>query len=105
MPSWNAVIAVGANLGDRRAALQGALDGLRATPGIDVLAVSSLYETDPVGGPEQPEYANAVIRVRSTISARGLLDRAHELEADWERTRQVRWGPRTLDIDIPAQPV
>jgi 2-amino-4-hydroxy-6-hydroxymethyldihydropteridine diphosphokinase len=100
MPPVHAVIALGANLGDRRAALQGALDGLRATPGIEVLAVSSLYETDPVGGPEQPEYANAVIRVQSAISARGLLDRAHELEAAWERTRQVRWGPRTLDIDI-----
>ena len=100
MPTVNAVIALGANLGDRQAALQGALDGLRSTPGIEVIAISSVYETDPVGGPEQPDYANAVIRVRSALSARELLDRAHELESDWDRPRQERWGPRTLDIDI-----
>ena len=100
MPTVNAVIALGANLGDRQAALQGALDGLRSTPGVEVIAISSVYETDPVGGPEQPDYANAVIRVRSALSARELLDRAHELESDWDRTRQERWGPRTLDIDI-----
>jgi len=100
VPPVDAVIALGANLGDRLAALQGALDGLRATPGLEVIAISSVYETDPVGGPEQPDYVNAVIRVRSTLSARGLLDRAHELESEWARTRQERWGPRTLDIDI-----
>jgi 2-amino-4-hydroxy-6-hydroxymethyldihydropteridine diphosphokinase len=100
MPPMNAVIALGANLGDRHAALQGALDGLRATPGVEIITVSSVYETDPVGGPEQPDYANAVIRVRSALSARALLDRAHELESDWDRTRLERWGPRTLDIDI-----
>lgn len=100
VPPVDAVIALGANLGDRQAALQGALDGLRATPGLEVIAISPVYETDPVGGPEQPDYANAVIRVRSNLSARGLLDRAHELESEWARTRQERWGPRTLDIDI-----
>ena len=100
MPPVDAVIALGANLGDRLAALQGALDGLRASPGLEVIAISSVYETDPVGGPEQPDYANAVIRVRSTLSARELLARAHELESDWARTREERWGPRTLDIDI-----
>jgi 2-amino-4-hydroxy-6-hydroxymethyldihydropteridine diphosphokinase len=100
MSPVNVVIALGANLGDRVAALQGAIDELRATPGIEVLAVSSSYETDPVGGPEQPEYANAVIRVRSAIPLGDLLERAHEIEAAWDRARSVRWGPRTLDIDI-----
>ena len=94
------VIALGANLGDRLAALRGAVDGLRATPGIEVVAVSSVYETEPVGGPQQPEYANAVVLVRATIPVMALLERAHAIEAEWERVRAERWGPRTLDIDI-----
>jgi len=94
------VIALGANLGDRLAALQGAVDGLRATPGVEVVAVSSVYETEPVGGPEQPDYANAVVLVRATIPVMALLERAHAIEAEWERVRAERWGPRTLDIDI-----
>lgn len=100
MPAVDVIIALGANLGDRVAALQGAVDALRATPGVEVQAVSSVYETQPVGGPEQPAYANAVIRVRSALPLGDLLERAHEIEANWDRTREVRWGPRTLDIDI-----
>ena len=96
----SAVIALGANLGDAKAALRGAVEALAATPGITVLDASPVFETDPVGGPEQPVYVNAVVLVETTLDPYGLLDRVNEIEADWHRTREVRWGPRTLDIDI-----
>jgi len=95
-----AVIALGANLGDARGALAGAISALRATPGIEVLAESSVYLTAPVGGVEQPDYLNAVVTVETVLSPRELLDRLHEIESDWQRTREVRWGPRTLDLDL-----
>ncbi|CAB4927616.1 MAG: 2-amino-4-hydroxy-6-hydroxymethyldihydropteridine diphosphokinase [Actinobacteria bacterium] len=100
IPQVNVVIALGANLGDRLAALHGAVDGLRATPGVEIIAVSSVYETEPVGGPQQPEYANAVVLVSASIPIAALLERAHEIETAWDRVRAERWGPRTLDIDI-----
>jgi len=64
------------------------------------MTVSPVYETAPVGGPPQPDYLNAVLLARTTLSSRVLLDRLHEVEAAFERVRDVRWGPRTLDIDI-----
>ena len=100
VPPVNVVIALGANLGDRHAALQGAVDGPRESPGVEAVAVSSVYDTVPGGGPEQPEYANAVVLVRASIPVRALLERAHAIEAAWDRVRAERWGPRTLDIDI-----
>ena len=66
------------------------------------MAVSPVYETAPVGGPPQPDYLNAVLLARTTLPSRVLLDRLHEVEAASERVRDVRWGPRTLDIDIIA---
>lgn len=95
-----AVIALGANLDDRRAAVLGAIEALAATDGVTVVGVSSLYETDPVGGPEQPVYLNAVVVVETTHTAEQLLELARELEQRWQRVRDVRWGPRTLDVDI-----
>ena len=97
-----AVIALGANLGDRMSALQGALDALAAHPGIDVVAVSSVYSTEPVGGPQQDDYLNAVVLVDTDLDPHALLALAHRIEAQWHRTREVRWGPRTLDIDLIA---
>ena len=99
-----AVLALGANLGDRLAALQGAIELLAATDGIDVVAVSDVYETDPVGGPEQEDFLNAVIAVDTSLSPLGLLAACHAAEHAWDRTREVRWGPRTLDVDIVAMP-
>lgn len=96
----SAVIALGANLGDAKAALRGAVEALAATPGISVLDASPVFETDPVGGPEQPVYVNAIVLVDTTLDPYELLTRVNEIEADWHRTREVRWGPRTLDIDI-----
>ena len=98
--SRRAVIALGSNLGQRLEHLQAALDLLDATPGVDVEAVSPVYETAPVGGPEQPDYLNAVVLVRTTLSPEALLARAHAVEAERGRVREQRWGPRTLDVDV-----
>ena len=96
------VLALGSNLGDRQDILQGAVDAIVGLPGVRVTAVSPVYETVPVGGPPQPDYLNAVVLADVTIAARELLDRLHEVEAAFDRVRLVRWGPRTLDIDIIA---
>ena len=95
-----AVIALGANLGDARAALAGAVEAITATAGVTVLAESSVYSTAPIGGVEQPDYLNAVVVVDTSLSPHELLDRLHEIENAWHRTREVRWGPRTLDLDL-----
>ena len=95
-----AVLALGSNLGDRRQNLQGAVDGLSAAPGLGFRAVSPVYETRPVGGPGQPDYLNAVIAVETALPARAILDRAHRVEDTLGRVRGVRWGPRTLDVDL-----
>jgi 2-amino-4-hydroxy-6-hydroxymethyldihydropteridine diphosphokinase len=89
---------LGANLGDRVAALQGAVDLI--APRLADAAVSSVYDTAPVGGPEQPDYANAVLVGDTDLEPRQLLDLAHDAETAWQRTRDVRWGPRTLDVDV-----
>jgi len=94
------VIALGSNLGDRLAHLQAAVDALAAVPGLSVTAVSPVYRTDPVGGPDQPDYFNAVLLAGTTLPPAGVLAAAHAAEAARQRTREVRWGPRTLDVDI-----
>jgi 2-amino-4-hydroxy-6-hydroxymethyldihydropteridine diphosphokinase len=95
-----AVLALGSNLGERLDTLQGAVDGLFDTPGMDFVAVSPVYETDPVGGPPQPEYLNAVLIADTALSARTVLERAQGAEAAFHRTREVASGPRTLDVDV-----
>jgi dihydroneopterin aldolase/2-amino-4-hydroxy-6-hydroxymethyldihydropteridine diphosphokinase len=94
------VLALGSNLGDRLANLQGGLDVLGDSPGLRWLAVSPVYETVPVGGPAQGDYLNAVVIAMSALPARAVLERAHEAEAALGRTRAERWGPRTLDVDL-----
>jgi 2-amino-4-hydroxy-6-hydroxymethyldihydropteridine diphosphokinase len=94
------VLALGGNLGDSREILAGAVDAIKRIEGVLVERVSPVYETVPVGGPPQPDYLNAVLLARTTLPPRDLLDRLHEVEAEFDRVRQVRWGPRTLDIDI-----
>ncbi|SNS67613.1 2-amino-4-hydroxy-6-hydroxymethyldihydropteridinediphosphokinase [Geodermatophilus pulveris] len=93
-----AVLSLGANLGDRAAALRGAITALR-DEGV-LVARSTLYETPPWGPVEQPPYLNAVVVVRGDRDAAGWLTRAHELEQAAGRTRGVRFGPRTLDVDV-----
>jgi len=101
-PSAGAVrafLGLGSNLGDRRAHLRRAVELLVAEG--DLVAVSPLYETDPVGGPPgQGPYLNVVVELRTEASPRALLERCARLEADAGRVRTVRFGPRTLDADV-----
>jgi 2-amino-4-hydroxy-6-hydroxymethyldihydropteridine diphosphokinase len=92
-----AVLSLGANLGDRAAVLE---EALAALAGDGPVARSGLYETPPWGPVEQGPYLNAVALVRGPRDAAGWLARAHELEQAAGRTREVRWGPRTLDVDV-----
>ncbi|MCT9929763.1 2-amino-4-hydroxy-6-hydroxymethyldihydropteridine diphosphokinase [Planotetraspora sp. A-T 1434] len=94
------VLALGSNLGRRIDYLQGAVDALFDAPGLSFVAVSPVYETDPVGGPEQDPYLNAVVIGEGMQDPRSLLDRAHNIENAFGRTRAERWGPRTLDVDL-----
>ena len=95
-----AVIGLGSNLGDRRAHLAAAVTALRDQAD-DVAAVSPLYETAPVGGPEgQGPYLNAVVELETTDSPHRLPVRCRALERAARRKRTVRWGPRTLDADV-----
>lgn len=96
------VLALGSNLGDRLANLQLGADVLAADPGFEAVAVSRVFETRPVGGPDQPGYLNAVLLADSALPARVILDRCHAAEHKAGRVRTVRWGPRTLDVDIIA---
>jgi 2-amino-4-hydroxy-6-hydroxymethyldihydropteridine diphosphokinase len=93
------VIALGANLGDPVAALRGAVGAL-VSHGITVTSSSSLYSTEPVGGPEQPQYVNAVVVGTTSLAPLDVLDALQDIEQVWGRTREVRWGPRTLDLDL-----
>lgn len=96
------VLALGSNMGDSAAILQGALDDLGAIDGLVLECVSSVFETDPVGGPDQDAYLNAIVLGVTTLEPRMLLTATQQVEQAWHRTREVRWGPRTLDIDIIA---
>jgi 2-amino-4-hydroxy-6-hydroxymethyldihydropteridine diphosphokinase len=99
-PRPTVVLALGSNLGDRLASLQGGVDVLCAGPGLFDVRVSPVYETAPVGGPAQPDYLNAVLVATTTLSARAVLDRSREAESALGRVRGQRWGPRTLDVDV-----
>ncbi len=95
-----AYLGLGSNLGDRLANLQRAEQRLEAQPGVRVIASSRVWETAPVGGPPQPDYLNAVLRIETDVEPGALLAVCHDVETDLGRTREVRWGPRTLDVDI-----
>lgn len=99
-----AVVALGSNLGDRLGHLQAALDSLAVRPGLVVEAVSAVYETAPVGGPPQGAYLNAVALLAVELEPVALLATLHQVEAGRDRVRSERWGPRTLDLDLVAQP-
>jgi 2-amino-4-hydroxy-6-hydroxymethyldihydropteridine diphosphokinase len=95
-----AYLGIGSNLGDRLGHLQAGVSSLADEQGVEVVAVSSVYRTEPVGGPGQPEFLNAVVAVETTLSPRELLDLAQRIEGERDRMREERWGPRTLDLDI-----
>jgi len=93
-----AVVALGANLEEPRKAIELAIELLKQAA--DVTAVSSMYETEPVGGPEQENYVNAVLILESELPAADLLSLLHGIEKSMGRVRDVRWGPRVIDLDL-----
>ena len=93
-----AVISLGANIGDANANLDLAIGLLREAT--QVLAVSSYLQTKPVGGPEQPDYLNAVAIVESELPAKDLLALLNGIETAMGRTREIHWGPRVIDLDL-----
>ncbi|MGH8774281.1 MAG: 2-amino-4-hydroxy-6-hydroxymethyldihydropteridine diphosphokinase [Jiangellaceae bacterium] len=102
-PVRRAALALGSNLGDRLDYLQAAVDALTDSPEIIPVAVSPVYETEPIGGPaEQPAFLNAVLVVDTTLSPRSLMERCKAAEDAFGRTREVAKGPRTLDVDVLA---
>ena len=94
-------LGLGSNLGDRLANLLAAVSLLDAAEGVDVTRSSRVYETDPVGGPEnQPVFLNAVVEVDTSLEARALLETCLGVEEGMGRVRDERWGPRNIDIDV-----
>lgn len=100
-PIRQAVIAIGSNLGDRLNRLQGAVSALADTPEVQVVSVSSVYETEPVDAPaESGAFLNAVVLIDTTLTVHTLLDRAQAIEDAFGRERAEENGPRTLDVDL-----
>ncbi len=96
-----ALIGLGSNLGDRRAILDGAISALSEWPDVRVLRVSSIHETKPVGGPPgQGTYLNAAAALQTTLDPIEVLRRLQAVETRFGRVRTVRWGERTLDLDL-----
>jgi 2-amino-4-hydroxy-6-hydroxymethyldihydropteridine diphosphokinase len=93
-------IALGSNLGDRAANLRTALEMLAQTAGISITAVSAIYETAPVGGPEQDHYLNACAALDTELTPTRLLLMMLDIEEKIGRVRKVRWGPRIIDLDL-----
>lgn len=94
--------SLGSNLGDRLEYLQGATTLLNATPGMKVTDVSSVYETDPVGMADQPDFLNIIVQAESTLASTVMLERAQAIENSYNRIRTAPLGPRTIDIDLIA---
>lgn len=98
---WHtAYIALGSNLGDKEANLRLGVEGLRSIRGCRVEAVSDFLVTVPYGGVEQDDFLNGAMKIRTLLTPHELLERLHEIEQEAKRERVVRWGPRTLDLDI-----
>jgi 2-amino-4-hydroxy-6-hydroxymethyldihydropteridine diphosphokinase len=95
-----AVVALGSNLGDRFDYLQKAINEISSLKEIEISKISSVYETLPVGGPEQGNYLNAVITLDTKLEAEELLLKLFLIELNLGRQREVVWGPRTIDLDL-----
>jgi len=95
-----AYISLGSNMGDKEEALRHAVELLQEHAAIDVVAVSSIYDTDPVGYEEQDIFLNIVVKITTTLEPQPLLDVCQQIEQQLKRVRIVRWGPRTIDLDI-----
>ena len=97
-----AYVGLGANLGPREVTLLRAADLLAAADGVEVVAVSQLRETEPVGLVEQPPFLNGAVAIDTSLTPRALLDLLLEIERSLGRVRGERWGPRTIDLDLLA---
>jgi 2-amino-4-hydroxy-6-hydroxymethyldihydropteridine diphosphokinase len=95
-----AYVGLGANLGSREETLRRAAELLDAGDGVEVIAVSELRETDPVGVVDQPRFLNGVAAVETRLAPRALLDLMLEIERSLGRARKERWGPRLVDLDL-----
>src|SRR5258708_17878920 len=100
MTARSVVLALGSNLGDRLANLQRGVDILCAEPGLGAVAVSPVYQTAPVGGPDQPDYLNAVLAAVTSLPARAVPDRGQAAANALHRVPGPRWRPRPLAVDI-----
>ena len=97
-----AFVGFGSNMGDSLSVCSRAVERLHRPPEVRVLRVSSFYETEPVGMTEQAPFLNGVLLCETALGPEDLLGAAQEIEKAFHRTREVRWGPRTLDLDILA---
>lgn len=95
-----AFISLGSNMGDKEEALRQAVALLDGHEAINVTAVSSIYDTDPVGYEDQDVFLNIVVKIDTTLEAQPLLEVCQQIEQELKRVRIVRWGPRTIDLDI-----
>jgi 2-amino-4-hydroxy-6-hydroxymethyldihydropteridine diphosphokinase len=95
-----AYIGIGSNVGDRLMNLRAAVRKLGSTSGVRVVRSSSVYETAPVGGPEQGDFLNAVVEIETGLEPHELLAALQRIEKDLGRVRDMRWGPRTIDLDL-----
>jgi 2-amino-4-hydroxy-6-hydroxymethyldihydropteridine diphosphokinase len=98
--SATAYIGIGSNLGDREANIDSAVKLIDKTKGLKVIAKSSLYETDPVGGPSQDKYLNGALKLECSLDPHELLKQLHQIEARLGRKRKGLNFPRTIDLDI-----
>lgn len=93
-------LSLGSNIGNRQKYIESAIKLVGKTEGIEILKKSGLYETSPVGYVEQDLFLNAVIKIETDFSAREILKIINKIENELDRKREIRWGPRTIDIDI-----
>jgi len=93
-------VSLGSNLGDRKAFLRQAVEALDASPMVEVRKVSSVYETEPVGFKDQPDFLNAAVEIECAMSVREFWNLTKEIERSIGRSRTERWGPREIDLDI-----
>ena len=90
-----AFLGLGSNLGDRMKYLRDAVEEIP-----NLVGISGVYETDPIGGPDQSKFLNIVVELETDLDPRALLELAQALEKNADRQREIRWGPRTLDVDV-----
>jgi 2-amino-4-hydroxy-6-hydroxymethyldihydropteridine diphosphokinase len=100
MPPETVYVALGSNLGDRAGYLAAGRSALAALPDTELVAASDVDETAPLGPPDQPWYLNQMVALKTALEPTALLGHLHEIERANGRIRTVRWGPRTLDLDI-----